>query len=129
MKYPVVLHHDNDSAYGVSVPDLPGCFSAGDTFDEALQNVAEAIELHLEGLEDVGGDIPRASKIEEHLGDKDYAGGTWGFVDIDVTPYLGKTEKINVSLPFSVIRRIDEQTGARGRSRFLAEAALKALES
>ncbi|MDZ7784600.1 MAG: type II toxin-antitoxin system HicB family antitoxin [Halioglobus sp.] len=129
MKYPVVVHHDKDSAYGVSVPDLPGCFSAGDTFDAALQNVAEAIKLHLEGLEGEGRDIPRASKIEDHLEDKDYAGGVWGFVDIDVTPYLGNTEKINVTLPFSVIRRIDEQAGARGRSRFLAEAALKALEA
>ena len=39
MKYAVVVHHDEGSAYGVSVPGLPGCFSAGDSFDEALDNV------------------------------------------------------------------------------------------
>ncbi len=80
MKYAVVVHHDEDSAYGVSVPDLPGCFSAGDSFDEALDNVIEAIELHLEGLAEEGIDIPSAEPIEAHLDDPDYTGGTWGFV-------------------------------------------------
>ncbi len=125
MKYAVVVHHDDGSAYGVSVPDLPGCFSAGDTFDEALDNVIEAIELHLEGMAEEGMDIPVAEPIEAHLDDPDYAGGTWGFVEIDLTPYLGKTEKINVTLPSAVIRKIDAKH--KNRSRFLAEAALKAL--
>jgi hypothetical protein len=44
-------------------------------------------------------DIPRAEPIDAHLDNPDYADGTWGFVDIDLTPYLGKTEKINVTLP------------------------------
>ena len=50
MRYPVVVHKDPHSDYGVTVPDLPGCFSAGETLDEALQEVVEAIEAHLEGL-------------------------------------------------------------------------------
>ncbi len=50
MQYPVVIHKDPDSEYGVSVPDLPGCFSAGATFDAALAEAVEAIECHLEGL-------------------------------------------------------------------------------
>jgi predicted RNase H-like HicB family nuclease len=37
MRYPVVIHKDLDSDYGVTVPDLPGCFSAGTTLDEALE--------------------------------------------------------------------------------------------
>ena len=44
MLYPVVVHKDQTSDYGVSVPDLPGCFSAGRTLDEALENIKEAIE-------------------------------------------------------------------------------------
>ena len=36
MRFPVVLHSDNGVRFGVTVPDLPGCFSNGDTFDEAL---------------------------------------------------------------------------------------------
>jgi predicted RNase H-like HicB family nuclease len=45
---------DSEHAYGVLVPDLPGCFSAGDTLDEALTNGQEAILLHIEGLLDDG---------------------------------------------------------------------------
>ena len=66
MNYPVVLHKDRDSDYGVTVPDLPGCFSAGKTVDEALAMAKEAIELHLEGLIHEGQPIPRPSGIEQH---------------------------------------------------------------
>lgn len=48
MKFPVVLHKDPDSDYGVTVPDVPGCFSAGATVSEALANVEEALALHFE---------------------------------------------------------------------------------
>ena len=58
MNYPIVLHKDRDSDYGVTVPDLPGCFSAGKTVDEALAMAKEAIELHLEGLIHEGQPIP-----------------------------------------------------------------------
>ena len=48
--YPIVIHKDNDSDYGITVPDLPGCFSAGTSMAEALQQAKEAIECHIEGL-------------------------------------------------------------------------------
>ena len=50
MKFPVVLHKDAGSDYGVTVPDVPGCFSAGATVAQALENVQEALALHFEGL-------------------------------------------------------------------------------
>ena len=51
MRYPIAIETgDSKHAFGVVVPDLPGCFSAGDTLDEALTNAREAILLHLEGL-------------------------------------------------------------------------------
>jgi predicted RNase H-like HicB family nuclease len=43
MKYSVVLHKDPQSDYSVTVPDLPGCFSAGNTIEEALSMAREAI--------------------------------------------------------------------------------------
>ena len=49
--YPVVIHKDPKSAFGVTVLDIPGCFSAGDTLDDALRNVQEAVEVHLHGEE------------------------------------------------------------------------------
>jgi hypothetical protein len=36
MRYPVVIHKDESSDFGVTIPDIPGCFSAGDTYDDAL---------------------------------------------------------------------------------------------
>ena len=36
MRYPIVIHQDPESSYGVTVPDLPGCFSGGETLDAAL---------------------------------------------------------------------------------------------
>jgi predicted RNase H-like HicB family nuclease len=125
MKYPVVIHHDKDSAYGVSVPDIPGCFSAGETFDEALENTIEAINAHLELLAAEQHDIPKAATIETHINNPDYAGGIWSFAEIDVVPFLGQSEKINVTLPSVLIRKIDGKY--KNRSKFLTEAALKAL--
>jgi predicted RNase H-like HicB family nuclease len=75
MRYPVVIHKDPDSEYGVSVPDLPGCFSAGATFDAALSEAAEAIECHLEGLLLDEEPIPPPQPIEMHQANPDYAGG------------------------------------------------------
>ncbi len=50
MRYPAVIHKDENTDFGVMVPDIPGCYSAGETYDEALNNAREAIECHLEGL-------------------------------------------------------------------------------
>lgn len=43
--YNVILQQDDDG-YSVSVPDLPGCFSQGDSFDDAIKNTKEAIKLY-----------------------------------------------------------------------------------
>ena len=61
MQYSVVVHKDVGSDFGVTVPDLPGCFSAGQTFVEALESVKEAISCHLEGLLMDGGPHSRES--------------------------------------------------------------------
>ena len=45
---PVLFEQEKDGGYSVSVPSLPGCFSQGDTFEEASKNIQEAIELYLE---------------------------------------------------------------------------------
>ena len=61
MKYPIAIEPgDADHAFGVVVPDLPGCFSAGDTLDEA-------IELLLETVIDDGGAVPEPRPIAAHI--------------------------------------------------------------
>jgi predicted RNase H-like HicB family nuclease len=47
-EYQVVFEEDADGGFSVWVPNLPGCASQGDTLEEALQNIKEAMELYLE---------------------------------------------------------------------------------
>lgn len=52
MKFKVILEPSDEGGYTVYVPSLPGCISEGETIEEALRNVREAIELYLEPVED-----------------------------------------------------------------------------
>lgn len=56
----VILHPDETGGYWVEVPSLPGCISQGDTKEEALANIKEAIELMIEGLIADGDPVPSA---------------------------------------------------------------------
>lgn len=58
MRYTAVLEQEADGGYSVSVPALPGCHSQGDTREEALANIREAIELYVETLREAGEAIP-----------------------------------------------------------------------
>lgn len=130
MRFPVVLHTDDGTHYGVTVPDLPGCFSAGDSIDEALVQVKEAIELHLESLmEEDTAELPLTRPIDVHRQDPNYADGIWAVVDFDTSRYEGKAEKINITMPRKVLHRIDAYAASHGESRsgFLARAALAAI--
>lgn len=131
MKFPVVIHKDADSEYGVTVPDVSGCFSSGSTFSEALENVREALALHLEGLVADDETLPQAQEVDVHLDNPDFAGGVWAVVDFDLTPYLGKSVRFNASLPEHLLNRIDEKVQKdhryASRSGFLATAALREL--
>jgi len=129
MRFPVVLHSDDGIRFGVTVPDLPGCFSAGDTFDEALDSVMEAIDLHLEGLMEDGGNIPAPRPIAEHLANPDFADGVWAAVDVNVSRFEGKSEKINITLPRRLLAKIDDYASSHGKTRsgFLAEAARQVM--
>ena len=129
MRYPVILHTDDGVRFGVIVPDLPGCFSAGDTFDEALDSVEEAIDLHLEGLVEEGGDVPAPHPIAEHRANPDFLDGVWAAVKVDVSRFDGRAEKINITLPRRLLAKIDDYARTHGatRSGFLAEAARQAM--
>ena len=129
MRFPVVLHSDNGVRYGVTVPDLPGCFSSGDTFDAALDSVLEAIDLHLEGLVEEGMDIPVAHAIAEHRANADFADGVWAAVEVDLARFEGRAEKVNITLPARLLVKIDSYAKAHGASRsgFLADAARAAM--
>jgi len=129
MRYPVVLHTDDGVRYGVTVPDLPGCYSAGDTLDEALDSVREAVELHLEGLSEDGFAVPEARPVGDFQGIEEFAGGVWALVEVDTSKFDGKAEKINITIPRRVLARVDSYVKAHGltRSGFLVTAAEPAM--
>ena len=126
MRYPVVIHKDKSSDYGVTVPDLPGCFSAGETMEDALTNVVEAIECHLEGLLFDGEAIPEAQSVEVHQKNRDFTDGTWALVGVDLSKLASKAKRINITLPERVLALVDEQAKREGESRsgLLARAVL-----
>jgi predicted RNase H-like HicB family nuclease len=63
--YIALVHKDKGTSYGVSFPDVPGCISAGDTFEEAVANASEALAGHLALMEADGDAIPKARTLEE----------------------------------------------------------------
>ena len=83
MRYPVLIHKDKNSEFGITIPDIPGCFTAGKTIDEALGNLQDAVMCYYEG-EDISMP-PNASKIEDLLEREDIYKdkGFWLMADID----------------------------------------------
>ena len=63
MRYSVVVHQAEEGGFWVEVPALPGCYSQGESVEEALGNVLEAIELYLEVLRDEGRDAPKDDDV------------------------------------------------------------------
>jgi predicted RNase H-like HicB family nuclease len=126
MNYPIVIHKDKDSDYGVVVPDLPGCFSAGKTLDEALVMAKEAIELHLEGLVEEGQPVPEPGRIEDYRSRSDLKGGIWATVSIDPSNLRLKAKRINITVPERVLDGLDRFAKERKetRSGLLVKAAV-----
>jgi predicted RNase H-like HicB family nuclease len=58
MKFGITLQRGEDGSWWVQVPELPGCFSWGETRADAARNAREAIEGHIEALQAVGEDAP-----------------------------------------------------------------------
>jgi predicted RNase H-like HicB family nuclease len=124
--YHAVVHKDEDSAWGVQFPDLPGCFSAADDLDDVLTNACEAVGLYLEGEK-----APKPSSIEairEMVAD-DLAEGAF----LLAVPYLtsnSRPMRVNISLDRGMLDAIDATAASRKltRSAFLTEAARNEIE-
>ena len=130
MLIPVAIHKDTDSLYGVTVPDIPGCFSAGETIEEALSNTREAIVFHLEGMLEDGEAVTVSTRqIEELAQEADYAGATWALIDVDLQRLSLKQTRFNVSWLEYLLARIDAYAEAHHetRSGLLAKAAERYL--
>lgn len=129
MRFALALHTEDGIRYGVTVPDLPGCFSAGETFDEAIERAYEAIDAHVEQLIQQGEDLPPMRSLVEHQANPDLAGAVWVVIDAPVERYFGPAEKINITVPALLLRQIDDYARAHGESRsgFLTRAAQEVM--
>jgi predicted RNase H-like HicB family nuclease len=66
MEYLVILEQ-GDTSFGAYVPDLPGCVAVGETKDEAMELIREAIELHVESLRENGETVPQPRSFVERV--------------------------------------------------------------
>jgi predicted RNase H-like HicB family nuclease len=131
MRFPIVIHKDSNSDYGVTVPDLPGCFSAGSTIDEAFTNATEAIECHIEGLLLDREPITSPKTVEHYKTDKGFSKGVWALVEVDISKLSGKAKRVNITLPERLLNQIDSFAIKSGdtRSGLLAHAAMEYVAS
>jgi predicted RNase H-like HicB family nuclease len=128
MRYPILIEEGTDAAaFGVIVPDLPGCFSAGDTLDEALDSAKEAVAAWVDAALDAGQTVPAASSIEDTRRRPGYAGWTIGVVELDPSLFDDTIERVNITLPKRVLRRLDDLATMRHQSRgaFIADLTMR----
>ena len=133
MHYPVAIEPGTDSqAFGVIAPDLPGCFSAGDTMEEAMVKAEEAIAAWIETALDSGQEIPKRSSVEAlRKKHKEWRGWIWAVVKVDPAALDNTVERVNISLPRRVLHRLDALARATGetRSGFIARMALQGQQA
>ncbi len=123
--YIAYLRKDRESDYGVEFPDLPGCFSAGSTMEEAKAMAAEGLAGHVSVVQAEGMPVPAPSNMDQLAGDPNRGDAVVFLVDLD--PELLKPERVNVMIPRNLLGRIDAVAGSGNRSRFLVEAAEQRL--
>lgn len=107
MRYPVYLTTDDGVNYGAVIPDVPGCYGADEGVDATIENVRTALAASFEYMAEHGEDIPAASTIDAHKDNPDYHSGVWAYVDLDISAYMGKAERVQVTLPGRLLNRID----------------------
>lgn len=125
--YIAIVHHDEKSAFGLTFPDLPGCFAAADTWDGIPAAATEALDLWFADMPDV--EPSSLDKIGRHPAViKALAEGAT-ILPVPYIPADAALERINVSMERGLLRAIDETARARGmtRSGFLASAARREL--
>jgi len=124
----IALVDGKAGAYGVVVPDLPGCTSGGRTTDEALRNAVEALRLWVEDARADGETVPRPRSADALRADPEVAAALAEGAALAIVPLIldaGRPAKANLSLDAGLLAAIDEAAEAHGltRSAFIASAA------
>jgi predicted RNase H-like HicB family nuclease len=124
----VVVVDGKPGAFGMWVPDMPGCTSMGETLAGLLANAQEALQLWAEDAIENGEKVPSPRTMEQVRKDTDVARELAGGAALAIVPLVlekGRPVKANLSLDAGLLAAIDEAAAARGltRSAFLASAA------
>lgn len=128
MKYfTALVHQEGDSTFGLSFPDLPGCFAAADSWDGIPAAAAEALDLWFDDMPDV--DPAPLDVVRQR---DDVAAAMAAGASLMHVPYIAAdavVERVNITMERELLRAIDQTAKARGmnRSSFLAAAARHAL--
>jgi predicted RNase H-like HicB family nuclease len=131
--YFAIVLKDPDSAFGIVFPDVPGCFSAGDTFEEAIANAAEALRLHRDvGLES-GKSLAAPRDFDALMADPAVRAeaATAPLIPVVLSSPDDALIEVKVVMEPQLLDRIDDAAQRKGlsRSAFLAEAARTELAS
>ncbi len=133
MHYAIAIESSTHAtAWGVVVPDLPGCFSAGDTLEKAMIQAEDAITGWIEAALDAGQDVPAPSHIEAlRTMHPEFEGWLWALVKVDPAMLDDTLERVNISLPRRVLHRLDARAKQAGetRSGFIARMAVEGQEA
>ena len=125
--YYMFMHKGEKFGYWCEFPDLPGCFSDGDTIDDLMKNAADAMESWLDATVDDGGSMPEASNAETLKKKMDECDDPVLFI-APVTGYLSDTPvRINITSTESKIAEITAfaKKVGRTRSELMVDATLE----
>ncbi|WP_068088112.1 type II toxin-antitoxin system HicB family antitoxin [Polycladidibacter stylochi] len=121
--YIATIHKDEDTAYSVGFPDVMGCISYGDNYEEAQANAAEALSLHLNAMLEHGEPLPVPRALDElqvaAKTDEVIAGLLEGAVCVGI-PYLAdlaKTTRIEIEVDAGLLAAVDSYAQSYNISR------------
>ena len=121
-----VVHKDSDSAFGVHFPDVPGCISAADRWNDVHANAVEALR---HWFEDAAPVEPRGLEEIREMATADLAAGA-SLMVVPLIEVANRKVRANVSIDQGVLSAIDYEARRRGQTRaaFIAEAARREIE-
>lgn len=130
--FPIFIHKDSGmDNYAVICPDVDGVFAFGDTIDEAISDMQDALTSHIQVMFDENMPFSFATTpIDILKNDPDLTDGIWGFVGIDETVF-DRQVRFNVSWSESLLKRVDAHIAKTHdtRSGFLAKLASRDLSA
>lgn len=120
--YPAVIETDDEPGFSVFFPDFPGCVSAGDSLEDAIQGAKSALAGHIDLMVEDGDKIPDASSLDRIKLDEDIEVALVALIEANLP---GRKQRYNVTLDSSLVDAIDRISN--NRSGYLEQAAREKL--